>query len=52
MDLPDHYRSIIILRFFEDFKIEEIAEVLDENVNTVKTRLYKSLEVLRIKMIV
>jgi len=49
-DLPDNYRSIIVLRFFEDLKIEEIAEILDENINTVKTRLYKSLEMLRIKM--
>jgi RNA polymerase sigma-70 factor (ECF subfamily) len=49
-ELPDIYRSIIILRFFEDLKIEEIAEILNENVNTVKTRLYKSLDKLRIKM--
>lgn len=49
-ELPDSYRSIIILRFFEDLKIEEIAEILDVNVNTVKTRLYKSLDKLRIKM--
>lgn len=49
-ELPDNYRSIVILRFFEDLKIEEIAEVLDENVNTVKTRLYKSLEKLRVKI--
>jgi len=48
--LPDNYRSVIVLRYFEDLKIEEIAEILDENVNTVKTHLYKSLEKLRIKM--
>lgn len=49
-DLPDNYRSIIILRYFEDFKIKEVAEILDENINTVKARLYKALEKLRIKM--
>ncbi len=48
--LPINYRSIIVLRFFEDFKIEEVAEILDENLNTVKTRLYKGLEKLRLKM--
>ena len=48
-NLPDKYRTVVILRYFEDLKIEEIAEVLNENVNTVKTRLYKSLENLRIK---
>lgn len=49
-DLPVQYRSVIVLRFFEDLKIEEIAVILDENVNTVKTRLYKSLKLLRVKM--
>ena len=48
--LPENYRSIIVLRFFEDLKLEEIAEILDENINTVKTRLYKGLEKLRISM--
>jgi len=49
-ELPDNYRSIVILRFFEDLKIEEVAEILNENINTVKTRLYKSLNKLRVKM--
>lgn len=49
-NLPDDYRTIIILRFFEDLKIEEIAEILDQNVNSVKTRLYKTLKKLRIEM--
>lgn len=48
--LPDNYRSIVILKYFEDLKFEEIAEILNENVNTVKTRLYKSLKALRIKI--
>ncbi|MGE7918379.1 RNA polymerase sigma factor [Viridibacillus sp. NPDC093762] len=49
--LPHSYRVIIMLRFFEDMKIEEIAEVLEENVNTIKTRLYKALKLLRIELI-
>lgn len=49
-NLPIQYRSIIVLRFFEDLKIEEIAVILGENVNTIKTRLYKSLKMLRIQM--
>ena len=48
--LPVSHRSVVILRYFEDLKLEEIAEVLNENVNTVKTRLYKSLEKLRVQM--
>lgn len=49
-DLPHKYRSIIVLRYFEDLKIEEVAEVLHENVNTIKTRLYQALQLLRIQM--
>jgi RNA polymerase sigma-70 factor (ECF subfamily) len=48
--LPPQYRSVVILRFFEDLKIEEIASILDENVNTIKTRLYNSLKLLRIQL--
>lgn len=48
--LPENYRNIIVLRFFEDLKLEEIAEILDENINTIKTRLYKALEMLRLSM--
>lgn len=49
-ELPVQYRSVVVLRFFEDLKIEDIAIILDENVNTIKTRLYKALELLRIKI--
>ena len=49
-NLPDNYRVIIILRYFEDLKIDEISKVLDVNINTIKTRLYKGLELLRIEM--
>ncbi|MFD0693462.1 RNA polymerase sigma factor [Paenibacillus sp. GCM10027628] len=49
-ELPSIYRSVIVLRYFEDLKIEEIAEVLNENLNTVKTRLYQGLRLLRVKM--
>jgi RNA polymerase sigma-70 factor, ECF subfamily len=48
--LPVQYRSVVVLRFFEDLKIEEIAVILDENVNTIKTRLYKALKMLRIHL--
>ncbi len=46
--LPEKYRTVVILRFFEDLKIEEIANVVGENVNSVKTRLYAALKKLRI----
>lgn len=49
-DLPIKYRSVIVLRYFEDMKISEVAEVLNENTNTIKTRLYQALQLLRVKL--
>ncbi len=46
-DLNEKLKTVIILRFFEDMKIEEIALVTKTNVNTVKSRLYKGLEKLK-----
>lgn len=45
---PD--KTIVKLRFFEDMPLAEIADVFDENVNTVKSRLYRSMKKLRILM--
>lgn len=49
-ELKPNEKTLIILRFFEDMKIEDIAEVLGDNVNTVKTRLYRVLKKLRVEM--
>ncbi|MDF2873232.1 MAG: polymerase, sigma-24 subunit, subfamily [Anaerocolumna sp.] len=49
-NLPHHYRLIISFRYFEDLKLEEIAAILGENLNTVKTQLYAGLKRLRIEM--
>ena len=46
--LPPKDKTVITLRYFEDMKISDIAEVLQENENTVKTRLYAALKKLRI----
>lgn len=45
--LADSDKAVIILKYFEDMKLEEIAEILEENINTVKSRLYRSLKKLR-----
>ena len=49
-ELPEKYKTIVILRYFEDMKISEIAQVLDENTNTIKTRLSKALDKLKLKL--
>ncbi|MED4401954.1 RNA polymerase sigma factor [Metabacillus fastidiosus] len=48
--LPLPYYEIITLRFFEDLKLEDIAFILKLPVNTVKTRLYRALKLLRMNM--
>ncbi|MBZ0314571.1 RNA polymerase sigma factor [Clostridium butyricum] len=47
-ELDETYKTIIILRYFEDMKINDIADILYENPNTVKTRLYSGLKKLKI----
>lgn len=42
-------RTIVILRFFEDLKLEQISDILDENVNTVKSKLYRALKKMKIQ---
>lgn len=43
-NLKEPDKTILKLRYFEDMKIEQIAEVINENVNTVKSRLYRTLK--------
>lgn len=45
--LPDRDKAIVVLKYFEDKTLEEIADILEENVNTVKSRLYRSMKKLR-----
>ena len=45
--LSPEMKTVILLRFFEDMKLEEMAEVLGVNVNTVKSRLYRALRLLK-----
>ena len=50
MELEPKYRIVIILKFYEDMTFEQIADILNENVNTVKTRLYNALNKLKIEL--
>jgi RNA polymerase sigma-70 factor (ECF subfamily) len=49
-DLPVEDKAIIEMRYFEDMKLEEIAKVLEENLSTVKSRLYRGLKKLKIRL--
>lgn len=46
-DLNEKLKTVIILRFFEDMKISEIAKITKTNESTVKSRLYKGLKELK-----
>jgi len=45
--LPEKHRQVILLRFFEDASLEEMAIVLDCSLGTVKSRLHHALDKLR-----
>lgn len=40
--LEEHNRIPVILKYMHDMKDQEIADTLQENVNTIKSRLYKA----------
>lgn len=48
--LKGKYKTVIILKYFEDLTINSIAEVMDCPENTVKTYLHKALKLLRIQL--
>jgi RNA polymerase sigma-70 factor (ECF subfamily) len=48
--LPEKQRSAILLRYEEDMELDEIAEVLEMKVSTVKTNIARGLEFLRGKV--
>lgn len=48
--LCEEDKTLVILRYFEDMKISDIATILDKNENTIKTRLYRALKLLKIQI--
>ena len=48
--LAEKDKAVIELRYFDDMKLTDIARVLDENVNTVKSRLYRGLRKLKLEL--
>lgn len=45
--LPEKYRSVIVLKYIEDLSLNEISEILDIPLGTVKTRIHRGREALR-----
>lgn len=40
--LPEHHRTVVVLRYLQDFSYNEIAESLDLPLNTVKSYLFRA----------
>jgi RNA polymerase sigma-70 factor (ECF subfamily) len=49
-ELPPEQRDVLILKEYEGLTFPEIAEALDVPVSTVKTRLYRGLQQLRVRL--
>jgi len=49
-ELPAIHREVLTLRFEEDMKLEEIAEVAGIPISTVKSRLHRAIEGLRMRV--
>ncbi|MCK5149109.1 sigma-70 family RNA polymerase sigma factor [bacterium] len=45
--LPAEQRVVIVMKQYQELKFTEIAEILNESVNTVKSRLYYGLKAMR-----
>jgi RNA polymerase sigma-70 factor (ECF subfamily) len=48
--LPAKYKSVMVLRYLQDLSLQEISDVLNMPVTTVKTRVHRGREFLRKKL--
>ena len=46
-ELDKKYRQISILRYYDNLSYQEIAEIINVNIGTVKSRLFKARELLK-----
>jgi len=49
-ELDEKYRTVIHLFYYQGYKIKEIADLLEKNENTIKTRLARGKRLLKDKM--
>ena len=48
LQLPLKYRELLILHYYNDYSTKEIADILNTNDNTVKTRMKRGREKLKV----
>lgn len=46
-NLPEKYRTVIVLKYIDELSLNEISEILDIPLGTVKTRIHRGREALR-----
>jgi len=49
-EIPEKYGVILMMRYKEDFSLQEIADILGEPYNTIKSRHIRGLGKLREKI--
>ncbi|HHW35734.1 MAG TPA: sigma-70 family RNA polymerase sigma factor [Bacillales bacterium] len=50
MKLDEKYKTVVLLRFYKDYSIKQIAELLDCPEGTVKTNIHRGVNMLREKL--
>ena len=48
--LPPKYKSVMVLRYIQELSLQEVGDILDMPVTTVKTRVHRGREYLRRKL--
>ena len=49
-EIPEKYRIVIVLRYYENLDYNEIAQLLNKPLGTVKTELYRAKAILKDKL--
>lgn len=49
-ELPENYKTVIYLCYYEGYKVKEISELMKINENTIKTWLARAREILKEKL--
>lgn len=50
LSLPEKYREVVYLHYYEGYTVPEISKILKKNVNTIYTHLNRSKQMLREKL--
>lgn len=49
-ELPQNYKTVIYLLYYEGYKVKEIAKLMKKREGTIKTWLYRAREILKTKI--